>query len=464
MKFLSMNCTLIVVFVLIFALSGCATLRRLIVYNRPSIDDHKNFPSIKISGENNYSIPYRSDFILPDPSRWIFSKDKNLTIDNFIDKTNSACLIIYKDGKILYERYGSGYAPTGHLTVFSASKPILSFLVQAAINDGLIKNENQHVSDFLPFMKKMGGEALTIGHLLNMTSGLNHDEYGSIFQTLITYYHTNLDKVIKRSKFRYPPGERFVYKSLDYQILGRCIEVATNKSIEVYLKEKLWKDIGKHDLILTRDSREGNERMFGGIAMVPMDFVVFGSMFLKNNTQQTTLDGEYISNIQNRKLDVPWWGYKNGWWRDAYNIADVKSDDDFFASGFGGQCMVVNPKLNTLILRLGNDKGGVIWHTSLSKLIYMINSKTVREKNYLAEGLYTSANNKSREFDIRKKENVWRLRIYENKKKIRTVKLNIYDDTTIFNSIKLDKIYISSDGRIYYDDGKTTIEELVMPK
>lgn len=464
MKVVIMNCGLIVVVLIMFTLCSCATTQRLLLYNSPSIKDHKHFPTITLKGESKYSIQYTPDFSLPAPSDWIFAKKQNLTVDNFIDQTNSACIIIYKDGKILFERYGSNYSSTDHLTVFSASKPILSFLVQKAIEDGFIKSENQSVSDFLPFMKKMGGEQLELSHLLNMTSGLNHDEYGKIPQTLITYYNTNLDKLIKKSRFVYPPGERFVYKSIDYQILGRCVEIATNQSIELYLKNKLWNDIGRYDLILTRDSREGNERMFGGIAFVPMDFVIFGSMFLKKSTRKSTLDDNYISNIQNRDLDVPWWGYKNGWWRDTYNLTSIKSNDDFFSSGFGGQCMVVNPVLNTLILRLGTNKGGVIWHTSLSKLIYLINGKATREKKYIAEGIYTSVNNKSRVFDIRKKEKGWRLRIYENDRKVKTVTLNIYDDTTLFSGIKLDKIYIDRNGKVYYDDGKTTNEELVLLK
>ena len=462
MKLLLDNFGQILIVLSIFILCSCVTIQRLLIYNTPSINDHNNFPNITISGEGNYTTQYNPEFSLPEPSDWIFGNKQNLTVDNFINQTNSACVIVYKDGKILYERYGSKYASTNHLTVFSASKPILSFLVQKAIEDGFVESENQYVSDFLPFMKKVGGEKLKIGHLLNMTSGLNHDEYGKIYQTLITYYNTNLDKIIKKSKFIYPPGERFVYKSIDYQILGMCLEIATKKSIEIYLKDKLWKDIGKYDLILTRDSREGNERMFGGIALVPMDFVVFGSMFLKNSTRKSNLDNSYISKIQKRELDIPWWGYKNGWWRDTYNINSVELNDDFFASGFGGQCMVVNPRLNTLILRLGTNKGGVIWHTSLSKLIYLINNNATREKKYVSDGIYTSANNKSRTFDIRKKENIWRLIIYENGRKVRTVNLKIYDDTTVFNAIKLDKIYIDIDGKVYYDDGKMTIEELVI--
>jgi CubicO group peptidase (beta-lactamase class C family) len=464
MKILVMNFGLIIAILSMLALCSCITIRRLIIYNVPSINDHKKFPNITIPGENNYPIEYSSGFSLPQPANWIFGKKQNLTVDNFIDQTNSACILIYKDGKILYERYGTNYSATKHLTVFSASKPVLSFLVQKAIEDGFIQSENQLVSDFFPLIKQIGGEKLLIRHLLNMTSGLNHDEYGNILQSLITYYHTNLDKVISKCKFDYPPGERFVYKSIDYQILGRCVEMATNKSIEVYLKEKLWNDIGKYNLILTRDSRKGNERMFGGIAFVPRDFIMFGSMFLKNSSQKSTLDNQYISEIQKRQFNEPWWGYTNGWWRDTYNVNDVEVNNDFFASGYGGQCMVVNPELNTLILRLGENKGGVIWHTSLSKLIYLINDRTTRIKKYVPDGIYTSLNNHFRVFHISKNGNEWKLIIYENERKVRTVKLKIYDDTTIFNSIKLDKIYINTNEKVYYDDGKKNIEELVIIK
>jgi CubicO group peptidase (beta-lactamase class C family) len=56
-----------------------------------------------------------------------------------------------------------------------------------------------------------GIEQLTLEHLLNMVSGIDFDEnYNSPFSNVVKmYYGPSFNKVLKKLKFKYTPGEKF---------------------------------------------------------------------------------------------------------------------------------------------------------------------------------------------------------------------------------------------------------------
>ena len=72
------------------------------------------------------------------------------------------------------------------------------------------------MSDFLPSFKTLKKRGIKIIHLLDMTSGLNHNDYCKLFQTLKTYYHSDLNKLVDNSTLVANPGTEFTYKSIDY--------------------------------------------------------------------------------------------------------------------------------------------------------------------------------------------------------------------------------------------------------
>lgn len=91
------------------------------------------------------------------------------------DHKTVAFLIIQRD-TIKYERYLKGYDAAHVHPSFSMAKSVVSMLIGTAIQDGLIRDVQQPITDFIPELKKSGSQKVTIEHVLRMTSGIDFTE------------------------------------------------------------------------------------------------------------------------------------------------------------------------------------------------------------------------------------------------------------------------------------------------
>jgi CubicO group peptidase (beta-lactamase class C family) len=78
------------------------------------------------------------------------------------------------------------------------------------------------ITDFVPELKKNGFEAVTVEHVLQMTSGLDFNEsYVNPFGTAARYYYgRSLYKNMARMKLEASAWRRFEYVSGNSQLLG----------------------------------------------------------------------------------------------------------------------------------------------------------------------------------------------------------------------------------------------------
>jgi CubicO group peptidase (beta-lactamase class C family) len=81
------------------------------------------------------------------------TEDSSMTVDEYFQRQNVAGLLVLKDGKIAYERYGLGNSRESRWISFSVTKSVVSMLVGAAIRDGYIESVDEMVSDYLPRLK-----------------------------------------------------------------------------------------------------------------------------------------------------------------------------------------------------------------------------------------------------------------------------------------------------------------------
>jgi CubicO group peptidase (beta-lactamase class C family) len=109
-------------------------------------------------------------------------------------------LLIYKDGKLVFEEYFPGHTykwdgPGFHgarvewdenqvHNIHSVGKSMTSACIGIAIDQGFIKSVDQSIFEYLPDYQHLnsdGKDAITIEHLLTMTSGLDWDEWGTSY-------------------------------------------------------------------------------------------------------------------------------------------------------------------------------------------------------------------------------------------------------------------------------------------
>lgn len=293
------------------------------------------------------------------------------TLPKLLKRSNTTAFLVIKDGKILYEEYANGVNKHDITQVFSVTKIFVTAILGIAIQEGYIQSLEQSVSDFIPEYKSKQYKNLKISHLLQMQSGLDYDEYGKLLQTLRFYYQKNLKKIIKNPKLKHRPGTVFTYKSIDTQILGECIERAVGKPFLEYFYEKIWSKIGAEDAAAwSIDSKLAHTpKYFGGLNISAADLAKFGivvSQNGKNENGEIIIPSPWLNSCDNESYRVGEEDnkYCNGWWY----FMDTPKENIYIAAGFNGQIMLINETNNSIIIRLGKNKGGIVWYPIMREL------------------------------------------------------------------------------------------------
>lgn len=268
-------------------------------------------------------------------------------------KYKTVAFLIIKNDSIWHEQYFEGYTQKSLSNSFSMAKTYVSALLGKAITDGYIKNLQQPVGDFFPEFSKGLAANLTIGDLASMASGLdwNEDYYNPFSITTKAYFDAPLQEIILNLKVTDPPGKKYEYKSGNTQLLAMVIEKATGKTLSEYLSQSLWEPLGcEYDALWQLDGKEGTEKAYCCIASNARDFARLGKLY-KDFGQwhgKQLLDSAYVAkSIQPRFSDSPQYGY--GMW-----LLNYKNKSFFMMRGHLGQYVIVDPKNNVIIVRLGH--------------------------------------------------------------------------------------------------------------
>nr|WP_041985716.1 serine hydrolase [Capnocytophaga canimorsus] len=268
-------------------------------------------------------------------------------------KYKTVAFLVIKNDSIWHEQYFEGYTQKSLSNSFSMAKTYVSALLGKAITDGYIKDLQQSVGDFFPEFSKGLAAKLTVGDLASMASGLdwNEDYYNPFSITTKAYFDAPLQEIILNLKVTNPPGKKYEYKSGNTQLLAMVIEKATGKTLSEYLSQSLWEPLGcEYDALWQLDDKEGTEKAYCCIASNARDFARLGKLY-KDFGQwhgKQLLDSAYVAkSIQPRFSDSPQYGY--GMW-----LLNYKNKSFFMMRGHLGQYVIVDPKNNVIIVRLGH--------------------------------------------------------------------------------------------------------------
>lgn len=418
----------------LFLLSSCSSALNFLKYNVPKITDAEIFPADTVEKSTHpFSFAKVDNQDLPPAYLWAIGKNTNVrhntSVEDFLDKNATTAFLVIRNDTVLYEKYFDGFSRDHYSQVFSVTKSVVSALVGIAISEGYIKSVDQPVSDFLPYFKDKGRDRITLHHLLQMTSGLAFSDYKNLGKLLNLYYTKDQESLVRRIGLRHEPGTHFAYKSIATQVLGMCLEKATGRRFADYLNEKLWEPLGmEHDATIALEDKGGDAKMYGGLTASAIDLAKLGRLYLNkgNWNGKQIIPEEWIdATISSDSTDGSSWRYSNCWWLDTYPRVVGYCENDFFAGGFRGQVIYVNPNDNTIIIRIGWRESGVEWPHSLSKLS-LLNAEDAEDEHSLAklEGKYKSESGKS--FGVHWLNNLLVLEDFEVSKKVQ-----LHKDTDI---------------------------------
>ena len=353
---------------------------RLITMNVADVYDYKNFENQEIQGAKSTNT-----FIHQPKAKYVESLFEELvtktgfnSFEEWAIESQTTALIIVKKDTIIYENYFNGFSKDSYFHSQSMAKSFISFLIGAAIDDGLIKSVDDPITNYIPELLERDSrfKRITIKNLLEMRSGLEYNTSLIPFTNIhspwhdeaVGYYHPNVRKLLlEKVRVSSEPGKDFQYSNYNTSYLGLILERATNTSVSNYLEQKLWSKIMEYDALFSVDSKEsGFEYMPSRLIARAIDYARFGQLMLNEGNwygnQIISKDWVLESTRENKSIprDIypKWFGrsdkriyYTYQWW------GHVNKDGTFhfYANGNLGQNIYIIPHKETVIVHCGNS-------------------------------------------------------------------------------------------------------------
>ena len=277
--------------------------------------------------------------------------------DSINKKYKTVAYLIFHKDSLLHESYYLGHNSKSKSNSFSMAKSMVTAMLGKAIEQGYISSLDQKVSDFYDEFSKGVASKLTVGDLASMSSGLDWTEkyYSPINITTESYFTKDLEKLLLSRKITGQPGKSFKYLSGNTQLLGMVIRKATGKSLSDYFSKNFWIPIEAEEEALWQIDGKKNqmEKAFCCFASNAKDFARFAKLF-KNKGRwngQQIIDSSFVNLSLNPRFEnSPNYGY--GWW-----LLNRNNEKGFLMRGHLGQYVIVFPKSDLIIVRLGHKKG-----------------------------------------------------------------------------------------------------------
>ncbi len=281
--------------------------------------------------------------------------------------TATKALLVIRDGVITYESYSEDFSQDRQINTMSIGKTMVGMAIGNLIDDGLIR-EQEPVTTYLPQYQFVEGlEQVTIKHLLDMQSCIGIDEdypsgpAGWGYPVAQMFATTDIDFVLRNNlKVVCEPGsEEYEYRSVNTQLLGMVVTQVSGMSLSNYFGAKIWERVGAaNDASWAVDREGGWEKSFCCFNATARDLALVGGVFLNGGRAAFgPQEGQVvISQDWHSRMTTPakvWFG---GFGSERFG-ANMwhRPDGSYLTQGYRGQFMLMNPKTNTIVVKLSDD-------------------------------------------------------------------------------------------------------------
>ncbi|HEX2208831.1 MAG TPA: serine hydrolase, partial [Longimicrobium sp.] len=298
-------------------------------------------------------------------------------------------LLIARYGRLVLEEYFHGEHGEKPHDTRSASKTVATVLLGAAMHAGVqISPETPVYAVMRPGARDLDARkrALTLDHLLNMSSGYdcddNSDDDRPGNETAITDQDENPDwfgMILDLDVVR-EPGAQAVYCSINPALAGGVLSRVAGRSVPDLMYELVGEPLGMRGYYVPLTPL-GDGYFGGGWRFRPRDFMKLGQLYLDGGTWNGR---RVLSEAWVRRSTEPRYAmsatsrYGSLWWMREYPYAG-RTVQAYYASGNGGQVVVVIPALDLVIAAYGGNYAERAGGLMVSELIPRYILPAVRE-------------------------------------------------------------------------------------
>lgn len=282
-----------------------------------------------------------------------FDASTEQALDAYLASSNAAGIMVLQDGRVRYEKYGLGFGAEDRWTSFSVAKSFTSTLLGAAVKDGFILGMDDPVTKYLPKLAGTAYDGVSVEQLATMTSGVKwnedytdpHSDVARMLQVAPVAGESQAITYARTLTREAPKGQKWVYKTLETNLLGDLVAAATGQSLAAYAKKKIVDPAGfEGPLFWMSDLTGGN---IGGccLSIRLSDYARMGQFALEGG--QPSVPAGWLTSAGAPQVDFgDGYGYGYQWW--TYPGAS------FGAQGIFGQSITIVPDRRLVIAIVSN--------------------------------------------------------------------------------------------------------------
>jgi CubicO group peptidase (beta-lactamase class C family) len=289
-------------------------------------------------------------------------------VNGVIDETypDVRSILVHYKGALLLEEYFYGFDRDRPHGMRSFTKSVISLLVGAAIDRGLLRAD-EPAFGYLGY-STLGNpdprkSKVTVAQLLSNQSGLacNEHDRNSPGNEVHLFETSDWVKTFVDLPMVSDPGTVARYCSGGFYAAGKVVERVTGKPLPEFAHEVLFAPLGirrsQWQWNFTLDLSQRNE--FGQIYVRPRDMLKLGLLVQARGQWQgkRVVSAEWIDAATARRSRVDDSDYGLGIWHRWYNVQTPSGErrvDTLMLSGNGGQKVYVVPSLDLIVVSTGS--------------------------------------------------------------------------------------------------------------
>ncbi|MEO6548317.1 MAG: serine hydrolase domain-containing protein [Ferruginibacter sp.] len=194
---------------------------------------------------------------------------------------NKFVALVYKDGKIVYQKETEDFRARTKVKIDDCSQWITAALVMSFVDEGKISLDNR-VSMYLPIFETYRKPDITIRQCLTHQTGIADNEKGvvKLLEMKRHKFETLEDEVNSFAKMEVAaaPGKSFNYGNMGLNIAGRVLEVVSKKKFDALVKQRIFYPLNMRTSSFTPEERSINPST--GAFSTAADYMNFMIMIL----------------------------------------------------------------------------------------------------------------------------------------------------------------------------------------
>lgn len=219
--------------------------------------------------------------------------------DNFL-------MLIYKDGKNIYEKSVGAINAKTQSPIASCSKWLTAALIMVLVDEGKINLEDK-ISKYLPIFNKYSKGYITIKQCLSHLTGLASEPIRLVDilkENKFNSLEEEVESFATKKEIISNPGIEFRYSNIGLNIAGRIVELVTKRGFEQAMQEKLLRPLQMRS---TSFSSFNAINPSGGAISTAYDYINFLSMILNKGIYngKRILSEQSIALMQTSQTTIP---------------------------------------------------------------------------------------------------------------------------------------------------------------